>query len=109
IIDLDPQGNASTGLGIDRASRRFSTYDILIGETGLRPAMLATAVPRLFIAPSTIDLSGFELELGHSRDRGVLLRDALGAVPTPGPVEGAFSFVPVHRPPSLNLLTVNAM
>src|SRR6202044_4131415 len=60
IIDLDPQGNASTGLGIDRASRRFSTYDMLVGETRLRAAVLATAVPRLFIAPSTIDLSGFE-------------------------------------------------
>jgi chromosome partitioning protein len=62
IVDLDPQGNASTGLGIDRASRRYSTYDILVGETRLRAAVLATAVPRLFIAPSTIDLSGFELD-----------------------------------------------
>ena len=79
IIDLDPQGNASTGLGIDRASRQCSTYDILVGEAGLRAAVLATAVPRLFIAPSTIDLSGFELEVGHSRDRAFRLRDALAA------------------------------
>src|SRR6202040_3072123 len=69
IIDLDPQGNASTGLGIDRASRRFSTYDVLVGETRLRAAVLATAVPRLYIASSTIDLSGFELEVGQERDR----------------------------------------
>jgi chromosome partitioning protein len=109
IIDLDPQGNASTGLGIDRASRRFSTYDILVGETGLRAAMLATAVPRLFIAPSTIDLSGFELEVGHERDRAFRLRNALAALSTPAPDEVAFSYVLVDCPPSLNLLTVNAM
>jgi chromosome partitioning protein len=109
IIDLDPQGNASTGLGIDRASRRFSTYDILVGETRLRAAVLATAVPRLFIAPSTIDLSGFELEVGHSRDRAFRLRNALAGLREPAPDEVAFSYVLVDCPPSLNLLTVNAM
>jgi chromosome partitioning protein len=109
IIDLDPQGNASTGLGIDRASRQCSTYDILVGEARLRAAVLATAVPRLFIAPSTIDLSGFELEVGHSRDRAFRLRDALAALRTPAPDEVAFSYVLVDCPPSLNLLTVNAM
>ncbi len=109
IIDLDPQGNASTGLGIDRASRRFSTYDMLVGETRLRAAVLATAVPRLFIAPSTIDLSGFELEVGHSRDRAFRLRNALAGLSAPAPDEVAFSYVLVDCPPSLNLLTVNAM
>ena len=109
IIDLDPQGNASTGLGIDRASRQCSTYDILVGEADLRAAVLATAVPRLFIAPSTIDLSGFELEVGHSRDRAFRLRDALAALRTPAPDEVGFSYVLVDCPPSLNLLTVNAM
>ena len=77
IIDLDPQGNASTGLGIDRASRKSSTYDVLIGELSLREAIQPTAVPRLHIAPSTMDLSGLELELGHERDRAFRLRDAL--------------------------------
>jgi chromosome partitioning protein len=109
VIDLDPQGNASTGLGIDRASRQCSTYDILVGEARLRAAVLATAVPRLFIAPSTIDLSGFELEVGHSRDRAFRLRDALAALRTPTPDEFGFSYVLVDCPPSLNLLTVNAM
>src|SRR5215472_15901440 len=109
IIDLDPQGNASTGLGIDRASRQCSTYEILVGEAGLRAAVFATAVPRLFIAPSTIDLSGFELEVGHSRDRAFRLRDALAALRTPAPDEVGFSYVLVDCPPSLNLLTVNAM
>ena len=77
IIDLDPQGNASTGLGIDRRNRRVSTYDVLIGESPLRQAVVATAVPRLSIAPSTMDLSGLELELGQSRDRAFRLRSAI--------------------------------
>src|SRR5678815_513434 len=55
VIDLDPQGNASTGLGIDRRSRRCSTYDVLIGESQLRDSIIPTAVPRLSIAPSTMD------------------------------------------------------
>src|SRR5579872_2194231 len=58
IIDLDPQGNASTGLGIDRRNRQYSTYDVLIGEAALRDAVVETAVPRLHLAPSTMDLSG---------------------------------------------------
>src|SRR6188768_1400784 len=69
IVDLDPQGNASTGLGIDRRNRRYSTYDVLTGEAPLRSAILPTAVPRLDIAPSTLDLSGVELEIGQERDR----------------------------------------
>ena len=77
IIDLDPQGNASTGLGIDRRSRRFSTYDVLIGEAPMRDAVVPTAVPRLSIAPSTMDLSGLELEIGQARDRAFRLRNAI--------------------------------
>ena len=65
IVDLDPQGNASTGLGIDRRNRNCSTYDVLIGEAPLRDAVVPTAVPRLHIASSTMDLSGLELELGY--------------------------------------------
>jgi chromosome partitioning protein len=109
IVDLDPQGNASTGLGIDRASRRFSTSDVLVGETPLRAAVLPTAVPRLFIAPSTIDLSGFELEVGHARDRAFRLRNALAGLAAPRRDETGFNYVLVDCPPSLNLLTVNAM
>jgi len=109
IVDLDPQGNASTGLGIDRASRRFSTYDVLVGETPLRSAVLPTAVPHLSIAPSTLDLSGFELEVGQTRDRAFRLRNALSGLAVPQPGEAAFSYVLVDCPPSLNLLTVNAM
>ena len=69
IIDLDPQGNASTGLGIDRHSRRHSTYDVLIGEANLRDAVLPTAVPRLHIAPSTHRSLRPRAEIGQARDR----------------------------------------
>jgi chromosome partitioning protein len=109
IIDLDPQGNASTGLGIDRKSRRFSTYDVLIGQAGLREAIHETAVPRLHIVPSTMDLSGFELEFAQERDRAYRLRNALASL-DPAPAAGVtYSYVLVDCPPSLNLVTVNAM
>jgi chromosome partitioning protein len=109
IIDLDPQGNASTGLGIDRRNRQFSTYDVLIGEAQLGDAVLATAVPRLHIAPSTMDLSGLELEIGTSRDRAFRLRAALAALNTDRAAGTEYTYVLVDCPPSLNLLTVNAM
>ena len=108
IVDLDPQGNASTGLGIDRKSRRRSTYDVTTRESTLREAIRETAVPRLHIVPSTMDLSGFELEIAHERDRAFRLRDALASL---NAAEGAvaYTYVLVDCPPSLNLVTVNAM
>ena len=109
IVDLDPQGNASTGLGIDRRSRRHSTYDVLTGEQPLREAIVQTAVPRLHLASSTLDLSGLELEIGQQRDRAFRLRNALAPLKTPRPEETSFTYVLVDCPPSLNLLTVNAM
>jgi chromosome partitioning protein len=109
IVDLDPQGNASTGLGIDRRNRECSTYDVLIGEASLRQAILPTAVPRLHIAASTMDLSGLELELGTERDRAFRLRNALTVLNGSNPDETAYTYVLVDCPPSLNLITVNAM
>jgi chromosome partitioning protein len=109
IIDLDPQGNASTGLGIDRSSRRYSTYDVLMGEALLRDAVLATAVPRLSIAPSTLDLAGLEVEVGQVRDRAFRLRNALTPLRTQPAQVNDFSYVLIDCPPSLNLLTINAM
>jgi len=107
IVDLDPQGNASTGLGIDRRNRRCSTYDVLTGQAPMRNAILATAVPRLHIAASTLDLSGLELEIGAARDRAFRLRSALAQVNNGGAND--YTYVLVDCPPSLNLLTVNAM
>ena len=109
IVDLDPQGNASTGLGIDRRSRSHSTYDVLMGEASLSDAVLATAVPRLSIAPSTLDLSGLELEVSQERDRAFRLRSALAPLRAQTLRISDFSYVLIDCPPSLNLLTVNAL
>src|SRR5213593_3552353 len=109
IVDLDPQGNASTGLGIDRRNRSCSTYDVLIGEAPLREAVVATAVPRLHIASSTMDLSGLELELGTTPGRAFRLRDAIAALNKNAAPDTEYTYVLIDCPPSLNLLTVNAM
>lgn len=109
IVDLDPQGNASTGLGIDRRNRSCSTYDVLIGEASLREAVVSTAVPRLHIAPSTMDLSGLELELGTTPGRAYKLRDAISALNNNVSPDADYTYVLIDCPPSLNLITVNAM
>jgi chromosome partitioning protein len=108
IVDLDPQGNASTGLGIERKARRTSMYDVLAGSAPMRDAVIPTAVPQLYIAPSTMDLSGLELEIGRERDRAYRLRTALNNINNGQPAFN-FTYVLVDCPPSLNLITVNAM
>jgi chromosome partitioning protein len=115
VVDLDPQGNASTGLGIDRKARKRSTFDVLVGESDLQDTILETAVPGLHIAPSTLDLSGLELSLATQKDRAYRLRDAIGKLsrPSRGPdgklMGDGYSYILVDCPPSLNLLTINAM
>jgi chromosome partitioning protein len=108
LVDIDPQGNASTGLGIERSRRERSTYDVMVGEASLAEVVLATAVPRLSVAPSTLDLLGVELEIAGRSDRAYRLRRAIGALETQAG-GGSFTYVLVDCPPSLNLLTVNAM
>jgi chromosome partitioning protein len=108
ILDLDPQGNASTGLGIARHMRKTGMYDVLMGESVLIEAAMATALPRLSLVPADADLSGIELELGGAQDRNFRLREALRALrDDQGP--DRFTYVLIDCPPSLNLLTVNAM
>ncbi len=112
IIDLDPQGNASTGLGIDRRSRGISTYEVLRGEEPLRAAIQDTSVPRLSVAPSTLDLLGIELEIAADRDRAFRLKRAIQRFAEEQkslPDAVRFSYVLVDCPPSLNLLTINAL
>ena len=108
VIDLDPQGNASTGLGIDRRQRKVSTYHVLAGEASLAQACVQTAVPRLMVAPSTMDLLGLEMEMASAPDRAHRLRSVLKDVGQAGATEGV-TYILIDCPPSLNLLTINAL
>ncbi|HSC20035.1 MAG TPA: ParA family protein [Rhizomicrobium sp.] len=107
VVDIDPQGNASTGLGIGRSERKLTTYDVLVGSAKLADAVMPTKIPRLSLVPSTVDLSGAELELIELPRRNFRLKDALEEYSAHG--QYPFSYVLIDCPPSLTLLTVNAM
>lgn len=106
IVDLDPQGNASTGLGVEPNARQFTTYDVLHGDTSVKDAIQETDVSNLFIIPATTDLSSADIDLVANEKRSFLLHDALR-----GPVAAAFEFdyILIDCPPSLSTLTINGM
>jgi len=104
LIDLDPQGNASTGLGVHQAERVRSSYELLTGDCSLDDAVIATRVPRLDLIASTVDLSGAEIELVDYEDRTDRLKRALDDAPP-----GRWDICLIDCPPSLGLLTINAM
>ena len=106
VMDIDPQGNASTGLGIDRNNRSLSSYDVLVNGASVTDAALATEVPNLFVVPSTLDLLGVEMEIAPAQDRITRLQKALRGDPS---VTEKFTYILIDCPPSLNLLTLNAM
>jgi len=106
LIDIDPQGNASTGLGIEASKRTLTTYDLLLSEVKVEDVVCETQVPKLLVAPATTDLSSADIEMAESDTRATRLRSILR-----GPELEPFNldYVLIDCPPSLNLLTVNAM
>lgn len=106
LIDIDPQGNASTGLGIDASLRRHTTYDLIFSEALAKDIMLQVGDSSLWVVPATTDLSSADIELMSRARRTYLLQDALRQ---PSVTEARFDYILIDCPPSLNLLTVNAM
>ena len=112
VLDLDPQGKASTGLGIAPEARLRTSYDVLTGEASIMDCALATAVPGLYVVPANNDLVGVEAALANDGTRPFKLRDAVAGLvgqQRSRPQETPFSYVLIDCPPSLNVLTLNAM
>ena len=109
VIDLDPQGNASTGLGIDRNASAASTYQVLIGEEKLVSAIRQSEIPALDCAPSSMDLLGAELELAGYDRKTYRLKDAIEQMCATTPANEHYTYILVDCPPSLNLLTINSL
>lgn len=108
VIDLDPQGNASTGLGIERTPEQVSTYEVLVGEADLHEAVLGSEIPGLDCAPSSMDLLGAELELAEYNRKTYRLKDAIEKL-TVFSAASPYTYILVDCPPSLNLLTINSL
>jgi chromosome partitioning protein len=106
VIDLDPQGNASTGLGITQQDRKRTTYDLLFEPSGVAEIILPTAIGQLFLCPATSDLASADLDLATSDNRTYMLRQSLRTAEF---LALGFEFVVIDCPPSLSLLTINAL
>jgi chromosome partitioning protein len=105
ILDLDPQGNASTGFGIDRNAREVTSYDIVLGAALIKESAMDTEIPGLSIIPSTVDLSGADLELAELPQRNFRLAQAFEK----NMVDSDYDYILIDCPPSLSLLTINAL
>ena len=103
LLDLDPQGNATSGVGVDRSALKQSVYDVLVNDVPLADVILPTPVTNLFIAPSSLDLAGADIELMPRISRETFLRNALL------PQKAEYEFCVIDAPPSLGLLTLNAL
>ena len=109
VIDIDPQGNASTGLGLERDNRRKSSYHVLMGEASLSSIIIQSEIPGLDCAPSSMDLLGAELELAQIDRKTYRLKDAIAEMHGSGELKSDYTYILFDCPPSLNLLTINAL